>query len=183
MASGRCRSSSGSASGCRWSRPRPAGIPPTPTRRTAAAGLRWRWNVNPSAALDFEGGWARLLYAFRGADGGLVEEIPDVDYQTVRAAIRGSIRLGPARAWVGVENRIVLSGGVVQDRFRNAKAQGLGARLGGEVPVAGGRVLLRLDGAFERYGWTFEPMDTDMFRATGATDLVWGLTGSIGAAY
>ncbi|MCE9576788.1 MAG: PEGA domain-containing protein [Deltaproteobacteria bacterium] len=151
--------------------------------RTTEAGLRWRWNVTHTAALDFEAGWARLLYAFRGADGGLVDEIPDVDYETVRAALRAMIHAGPARVWVGVENRIVISGGVVQDRFTGAKAQGLGARLGGELPVAKGKVVLRLDGTFERYGWTFQSKAGDTFNAAGATDLVWGLTGSIGVAY
>jgi hypothetical protein len=151
--------------------------------RTADAGLRWRWSINHTAALDFELGWARMLYAFRGADGGLVDEVPDVDYQTFRTAARGLVKLGPARAWLGIESRVVLSGGVVQDRFRNAKAQGLGGQLGGELPLGGGRVLLRLNGTFERYGWTFEPVDADKFRAVGATDLNWGLTASLGAAY
>ena len=72
---------------------------------------------------------------------------------------------------------------MVEDRLRDAKAQGLGARLGADVPLVRNRLLLRVEGNYERYAWTFAPADGDTFRAQGATDLVWGVTTSLGATY
>lgn len=151
--------------------------------RTTDVGLRWRWNVSHEAALDFEGGWARLLYTFRDSMNGLIATIPDVDYETIRLGIRAMAKIGKGRLWLAGENRVVLSGGEEETRFTGASAQGLGARLGGDVPFAGGRVVLRIEGNLSRYGWTFTSNAGDMYIADGATDVLWGFNIGLGASY
>jgi hypothetical protein len=152
--------------------------------RTSDAGLRWRWNVTHELGLDFEAGWARLLYTFRDANNGLIETIPDVDYETLRFGLRAFAKLGGGRLWVSGENRVVLSGGEEELRFnRGATAQGLGARLGGEVPIAKGRVLFRVEGSLAKYTWAFTSMAGDKYIADGASDVLFGVNIGIGGSY
>lgn len=151
--------------------------------RTTEAGLRWHWNVTHELGLDFEGGWARLLYTFRDVNNDLVNTIPDVDYETVRLGLRGVVRVGKGRTWIGLENRVVLSGGQEEQYFNGASAQGLGARAGFDVPFAAGRVLVRVEGNLSRYTWTFQSMPGDMNIADGATDTLWGFNVGLGGSY
>ncbi len=152
--------------------------------RTTEVGLRWHWNVAHAFGLDFEGGWARLLYTFRDPQNGLIDSIPDVDYETLRFGLRAVVKVGGGRLWAGAENRVVLSGGEEESRFSHgASAQGLGARLGGEVPIAKGRVVFRAEGNLSRYGWTFTTMAGDKYIADGATDVLWGINLGIGGSY
>jgi PEGA domain len=151
--------------------------------RTSAVGLRWRWNIAHAFGLDFDAGWARTLYTFRNAMGGLVDSVPDVDYETLRAGIRGVVKAGSARVYAGIENRVVASGGELGNRFRGASAQGLGGRAGLFIPIAKGRVVFRVEGNLERFGWSFSPMTGDPYIADGATDMLYGVTFGVGAAY
>ncbi|HTJ46257.1 MAG TPA: PEGA domain-containing protein [Kofleriaceae bacterium] len=151
--------------------------------RTTEVGLRWRWNVTHEAALDFEGGYARLLYTFRDAQNGLIDTIPDVDYQTVRLGLRAVAKIGKGHAWLAGENRIVMSGGEEENRFSGASAQGLGGRLGTDIPFASGRVVLRVEGNLFRYGWTFTSNTGDMYMADGASDVLWGFNVGLGGSY
>ena len=151
--------------------------------RTTEVGLRWRWNVSHEAALDFEGGWARLLYTFRDSMNGLISTIPDVDYETIRLGIRGIAKIGKGRLWLAGENRIIMSGGEEQNRFSGGPVQGLGAHLGGDVPFANGRVVRRVEGNLSRYTWTFKPQTGDMNVADGATDTLWGFNVGLGGSY
>ncbi len=151
--------------------------------RTTDVGLRWRWNVSHAAALDFEGGWARLLYTFRDSMNGLISTIPDVDYETIRLGLRGIAKIGKGRLWIAGENRVILSGGEEQNRFSGGSIQGLAGHLGGDIPFADGRVVLRVEGNLSRYSWTFTTNPGDMYIADGATDVMWGFNIGLGGSY
>jgi PEGA domain len=151
--------------------------------RTTEVGLRWHWNVTHELGLDFEGGWARLLYTFRDDMDGLIDTIPDVDYQSVRLGLRGVARLGAGRLWVAGEDRIILSAGEETNRFTGASAQGLGARVGFDVPLMSGRLIIRVEGNLSRYTWTFHSVMTDTNVADGATDTLFGFNAGLGGSY
>ena len=151
--------------------------------RTTDLGLRWRWNVSHQAAFDFEAGWSRMLYTFRDDMNGLIADIPDVDYETVRFGLRGVAKIGKGRLWLGVEDHVVLSGGEEQDKFSGASAQGIGGRLGFDIPFMDGRVILRAEGNLQRYTWTFQSQPGDMNVADGANDTLFGFNIGLGASY
>lgn len=151
--------------------------------RTTEVGLRWRWNVTHEAAIDFEGGWARLLYTFRDNMNGLIATIPDVDYEMVRLGLRGVAKIGKGRLWIAGDNRIILSGGEEQNRFRGGTMSGLSGRLGGDIPFVDGRLILRVEASVQRYGWTFTTQPGDMYIADGATDMLYGFNIGLGGSY
>jgi len=151
--------------------------------REAAVGLRWRWNVSRSFGLDFDAGWARTLYTFRNAMGGLVDSVPDVDYETLRPGLRAVVKAGPANVYAGIETRVVVSGGEMANRFRGASAQGLGGRAGLVLPIVKGKIVLRVEGNLQRFSWSFSPMTGDPYIADSATDLLYGVNFGLGAAY
>jgi hypothetical protein len=151
--------------------------------RTTDVGLRWRWNVSHEAALDFEAGYSRMLYTFRDDMNGLIADIPDVDYETIRLGLRGVAKIGKGRLWATFENHIVMSGGEEESKFSGASAQGLGGRLGFDIPFMDGRVVLRAEGNLQRYTWTFQSQAGDMNVADGANDTLYGFNIGLGASY
>jgi hypothetical protein len=114
---------------------------------------------------------------------GLISTIPDVDYEMVRLGLRGVAKIGKGRLWIAGDNRIILSGGEEQNRFRGGSMSGLSGHLGGDVPFLDGRLILRVEGNVQRYGWTFNTQPGDMYIADGASDVLFGFNIGLGGSY
>jgi hypothetical protein len=149
--------------------------------RAFEVSLRHRWTIKKAMTIEVGGGYVRDQYQFEG----MVEDIdlvPDADYQNVRLGLRLSALLGSIEPYASIENRLVLSGGTIQDRFDDASATGARAAVGAEAKF--GAVTMRIEGALNYYKWSFTSNDsTDKWRADGGTDSIKFITAAIGYAY
>lgn len=151
--------------------------------RQQHAGARLRLDLHDGLAVDLDAGWAHLLYTFRDTDGMLVDEVPDVDYHMIRIGAQLRLHSGGFEAWAGVDNRLVVSGGLLEDRFRSAGVDGVGARVGTALRLLGRHLEARAEAALTRFGWEFEAETGDPYDAEGGTDLLFGITLSLGGTY
>jgi PEGA domain len=159
------------------------------TSRGEARSLWWRGELELSYRLRLGkswsilalGGYALARYSFDGP--GPAEAIlPVATYSVVRLGAGVGYRRDWLELIAQVENRPVLGGGVMADRFRSASADGLAARLGAMV-MLGDRLFARLEGNYARYAWTFDYDMDDTYRAKGATDVHLGVSFATGAAF
>lgn len=149
--------------------------------RAFEASLRQRWVIANKATFEVGGGYVRDQYQFEG-DSADIKLVPDADYQAIRLGIRGSLRLGAVEPYLAAENRLVMSGGTLETRFDDASASGLRAALG--VALDLGSFYARVEGALNRYTWSFTARDmSDEFRATGGVDSIKLISVAAGYAY
>jgi len=148
---------------------------------TIEALIRHRWNFG-KLGVEVRGGYGRESYQFNGTVNE-VSNVPDAVYQSVRIGARLAIKAtDQIEPYLVGENRIVLSGGALEQRFvRGADATGLHAALG--VTARFGRLAAKLEGTVTRYAWTFQSDPMDTRRATGGTDLIGIVQVGIGYSY
>lgn len=153
--------------------------------RTQHAGVRGRVYAAKQLAADLDLGWMHLLYTFRDENNLPVDEVPDVDYHVLRIGGRVVYHHAPQPidAWLGLDQKIVLSGGPLEDRFRAADVNGFGVRAGVAAWFLDRHLEGRVEGNLTRFGWTFQSEDGDAFDADGGSDLLYGVTLSVGGAY
>ncbi len=146
--------------------------------RTIELSLRQRWAIGRTATVEVSGGYVRDLYRFEGNVAEIIN-LPDAEYGALRIGARLGLRLGSLEPYLAAENRIVLDGGPLADRFNNPSANGIRGALGAAMRF--GAVDVRLEGSLARYTWTFGP--GGMFEASGATDQITKLTAAIAYTY
>lgn len=148
---------------------------------TVEALIRHRWNIG-KIGIEVRGGYGRESYQFNGTDSE-VAKVPDAIYQSVRIGARLVIKAtDKIEPYLVAENRIVLSGGALEQRFmRGADASGLHAALG--VQARFGPIAAKLEGTITRYAWTFQSDPSDTRRADGGTDLIGTVQVGVGYAY
>jgi hypothetical protein len=151
--------------------------------RSQHAGLRVR-PIDRRVALDIDVEWMHTLYAFRDENDVPVPDTPDVDYHIARIGARALAKAAPMfEAWLGVDNRVVVSGGPLEDRFRGPEVDGLAARAGLAAFLLDRHLEGRVEGAYARYGWTFSPESGDAYIADGGSDVMYGVTITVGGRY
>jgi hypothetical protein len=142
---------------------------------------RQRWTFS-KGSVDIGAGFIRDQHQFNVSETSDIDLVPDADYRAIRIGARGGLRVGPIEPYLGVENRVVLSGGRIEERFtRGGSASGLRAALGANAKL--GPLQTRLEGSFTRYSWTFKYDNNDDFRADGARDSIFLISAGIGYAY
>jgi len=173
---------------------------PEPSRASAAktfwgsieASVRHKWTIKDTATIEPSIGYVREQYQFEtdaanptaGMD---FELVPDAVYNAVRLGLRGSLLLGSLEPYVGAENRIVVSGGTIEDRFSNngggadPKATGLRGLAG--VNARFGAIHARVEASYTRYSWTFKFDNDSEFQANGGNDTIRLISTSIGYEY
>jgi hypothetical protein len=149
------------------------------------AGLRYRFGLG-SIDLDVEAGYGGYIYRFSGNVND-IERVPDASYQTVRFGGRIGVRLGDGGAYVpyvGGENRIVLSGGALGDRFAGgADTQGYAFRGGVDALLWSGKLATRLEANYRKFDWTFDSQAGDEYDAAGAGDVLYAFSLIIAYSY
>jgi hypothetical protein len=143
--------------------------------------LRYRWMFG-AFGIEASSGYVRDQMRFNATDGDDVKLVPDAEYQSIRIGGKLSYDAGQVEPYVAGENRIVLSGGVVEQRFDEAKATGLKGALG--AAVRAGPITARVEGAIMNYSWTFAYDGiNDEAQAKGATDAVKLISILVGYTY
>jgi len=149
----------------------------------------WRGEAAVSYRLGLGSHWGIFALAGYGlqrfkfdGQGSAEALVPAATYHLIRLGAGAGYRQGALEVIAQVENRPVLSGGSFADRFQTASADGLAARLSALVHF-GSRFFVRLDGNYARYAWSFGYDQDDLYRAGGATDLMFGATFATGAAF
>jgi hypothetical protein len=151
--------------------------------RSQHAGLRIR-PLDRRVSIDIDAEWMHTLYAFRDENSAPVADTPDVDYHIARIGLRVLGKLTPQiDAWLGADNRVVLSGGPLEDRFRGAEVDGVAARAGIAAFLLDRQLETRVEGAYARFGWTFAPEVGDTYVADGGSDALYGVTITVGFRY
>ena len=173
---------------------------PEPARASAAstfwgsieASVRHKWTIANTATIEPSAGYVREQYQFQtdasnptaGMDFDLV---PDAVYNAVRLGLRGSLLLGSLEPYLGAENRIVVSGGTIEDRFSNngggadPKATGLRGLAGFNATF--GAIHARVEASYTRYSWTFKYDNDSEFQANGGNDTIRLISASVGYMY
>ncbi len=151
--------------------------------RTQHAGVRYRALARPQVALDVDAGWMHLLYTFRDMNNLPPDVVPDVDYHMIRVGGRVVYRRAPVDAWIGIDNRLVLTAGPLEDRFSSTDVNGFGLRAGAAMRLLDDHLEGRVEGTLTRFGYTFESNTGDEFDADGGADTLFGITLSVGGSY
>ena len=152
--------------------------------RSQHAGLRARAIDHARVALDIDAEWMHTIYEFRDENGALVADTPDVDYHVARIGVRVLGKIArPLDVWLGVDNRVVISGGALEERFRGAEVDGVAVRAGFAAFALSRHLEGRIEAAYARFGWTFQPEVGDTYVADGGSDTLYGVTITVGGQY
>lgn len=143
--------------------------------------LRQRW-VFGAFGVEASGGFAQDRMTFDATVGQDINLMPDTNYQSVRLGAKAVYNAGQVEPYVAAENRIVMSGGPVGERFDTAKASGLRGSIGAAGKL--GPLSVRVEGTLMNYSWefTYDGLN-DTAQATGATDSVKLISAVIGYSY
>ncbi|TMQ10079.1 MAG: PEGA domain-containing protein [Deltaproteobacteria bacterium] len=163
----------------------------TPTPLTTSwlsfeGSLLHRWTIAGTAALEVGAGYTDDRYHFTregpmtGTDYSLV--VPDTAYKAVQIGGRLSLLLGRFEPYFALENRIVLSGGELANRYTiSTSVDGLLLALGAAVRL--GPFEVRAEGSRTRYSWTLRPNTSDADQATSASDAIEKISLALGYVY
>src|SRR5204863_3257533 len=119
--------------------------------RAFEVSVRHRWTIGNLATFEVGGGYVRDQYQFSGNATDIMR-VPDADYRSLMIGARVSFLIGKVEPYFSFENRLVMSGGALQNRFDNTSANGLRGVLGVEAKF--GAVRVGVTGAYNRYTWT-----------------------------
>jgi len=158
-------------------------MPTTTFWQSIEVSVRDRFTLADGAfAVEPSAGYTRDRYQFNGADNDIAL-VPDVDYQAVKLGVRGYGVFGSVEPYVDLQNRVVVSGGDLQNRFAQASANGVHAALG--LMVKSGNLTGRFEAAFTRYGWSFSNNGAlnPIYNTDGATDAIEQISLSFGYSY
>ncbi|HSS00840.1 MAG TPA: PEGA domain-containing protein, partial [Kofleriaceae bacterium] len=142
----------------------------TPTSLTTAwqsleISLHQRWTVSDVATVEVGAGYVDDRFRFHGEAKDLAL-VPDAAYQAVRIGGRASLLLGPLEPYAAIEQRLVLHGGALEDRYKvGASVYGVRGALGAAARL--GSFEIRVEGALTLYSWTFRRDTNDPTHATG----------------
>lgn len=143
--------------------------------------LRYRRRFASRFTAEVGVGYVRDQFQFEGNTQDL-KLVPDVDYQSIRLGLRGSVLLGNLEPYLSIENRVVTDGGKLAERFA-AGTDASGYRFGVGLSARKGNFLGRIEASALQYNWEiqFEPMGE--FRATGASDSIRQIQIAVGYQY
>ncbi|HET9620823.1 MAG TPA: PEGA domain-containing protein [Kofleriaceae bacterium] len=150
--------------------------------RSLEASVHQRWTIADVAGLEVGGGYAKDSYQFKGAITD-IDIVPQAAYSTVRIGGKASLLLGMLEPYVAGEERVVLSGGAIGNRYKlGASANGVRGELGATIHLGHG-VDAMVAGGYTRYSWTFKSDVGDAHQASGGTDAIENVTIAIGYVY
>jgi hypothetical protein len=134
--------------------------------------------VSDIATIEVGTGYVDDRFRFHGDDKD-VAMVPDAAYQAVRIGGRASLLLGPFEPYATIEQRLVLHGGALEQRYKvGTSVYGVRGALGAAAHL--GRFEVRFEGALTLYSWTFRRDTNDPTLATGGDDRIENLTLAVG---
>jgi hypothetical protein len=155
-----------------------------PTQALAwGAGLRWRFFLGEQSELGIGVRYEHQGFTTSGTASSPKPDLPDVKYSAVAGGLDLRLSLfGPVSFLAGGGYRYLLSVGEIGSAawFPHQSSQGVDAMVG--FGVALGRAFeIRIQGQFQRYGFSFNPEPGDPRVAGGATDTY--LSGGLSLAW
>ncbi len=159
----------------------------TTSWRSLEISLHQRWQIADTATVEVGAGYTDDRYEFEGGVmGGVSPDIvPDAAYQAVRIGGRASLLVGGFEPFVTLENRLVLDGGVMEQRYKlGTSVNGVRGSLGVTRRV-GQHFDVRLEASLTLYSWTFQPDTLDQMapNADGGRDFIQNITVALGYTY
>jgi hypothetical protein len=149
--------------------------------RSLELSLQHRWWVANAGTIEVGAGYVDDRFRFRG-EPDEVDMVPDAAYQAIRIGGRGSLLVRSFEPYVALENRIVLHGGAMEDRYAlGTSVFGVRGALGTALHL--GRFQVRLEGDVTLYRWAFRYYSSDPKRADGGSDTIEKLTLAVGYWY
>jgi len=147
------------------------------------AGLGYRFLIGEKSHLGLEARFERQTFTISGTASSPKPDIPDVGYSALAAGVDLRFSLfGPVSLLGGVAYRHLFAVGEIGSAawFPRQSSMGLDANLGLGIEL-GRSFEIRVMGALQRYGFTFNPEPGDPHVAGGATDTY--LSGGIWLAW
>ncbi len=142
----------------------------------------YRWTIADVATVQIGTGYVSDRYQYTGSGPDLTH-VPDAAYKSIRIGGRASLLLGMLEPYLVAENRIVLDGGVMADRYKlGTSTSGLHGALGAAIHL-NAHFVARLEGALSHYSWTFKAEPGASYQATGGTDSIENVTIALGYLY
>jgi hypothetical protein len=159
----------------------------TTSWRSIEISVHHRWTIRNLATVEVGGGYTDDRYQFKGDAMGdvSIEIVPDAAYEAVRIGGRASLLFGSLEPFVTFENRLVLSGGVMAQRYTiNTSVNGVRGSIGA-VQRLGRHFDVRLEAALTLYTWTFQQDTADPAapRADGGNDFIQHIALAVGYTY
>jgi hypothetical protein len=149
--------------------------------RSLELSLRHRWPIASAGTIEVGAGYVDDRYRFNG-DPAEVEIVPDAVYQAIRIGGRGSLLLRSFEPYIALENRIVLHGGAMEDRYTlGTSVFGVRGALGVALHV--GHFNVRVEGGITMYRWAFRSDTSDRMRADGGSDTIENVSLGVGYWY
>jgi hypothetical protein len=142
--------------------------------------LRQRWTFG-GFGVEVSGGFVQDGFQFVAERTDDFDKMPDSTYQSVRLGGKLAYASGSVEPYISAENRIVLSGGTVGERFADAAASGVRGSAG--MALALGAITARAEGTLMRYSWRFAYDSADTSKAEGATDTIELISLVLGYSY
>ena len=136
------------------------------------AGLGYRFLIGEKSHLGLEARFERQLFTISGTASSPKPAIPDVGYSALAAGLDFRFSLfGPVSLLGGAAYRHLFAVGEIGTAawFPRQSSMGVDANLGIGVEL-GSSFEIRIRGALQRYGFTFNPEPGDPHIAGGATD-------------
>lgn len=136
------------------------------------AGLGYRFFIGEKSHLGLEARYERQTFTISGTASSPRPDIPDVGYSALAAGVDFRFSLfGPVSLLGGAAYRHLFTVGEIGSAawFPRQSSMGVDANLGFGVEL-GSSFEIRLLGALQRYGFTFNPQPGDPHVAGGATD-------------
>ncbi|HEX3477310.1 MAG TPA: PEGA domain-containing protein [Kofleriaceae bacterium] len=158
----------------------------TTSWRSLEISLRHRWTIASAWTLEVGAGYTSDRYQFT-TDGSMDGDaqratVPDAAYKAVRIGGRASLLLGRFEPYVAAENRLVVSGGMMESRYKvSTSVNGVQGALGAVIHL--GHFEVRGEASLIEYGWSFRYDLTDDDKADGGSDVIERIGLSVGYVY
>ncbi len=158
----------------------------TTSWRSWEISLRHRWTIAGAGTIEVGAGYTSDRYQFT-TDGSMDGDaqratVPDAAYKAVRIGGRASLRFGRFEPYIAAENRLVVSGGMMEHRYKlNTSVNGVQGALGAVIHL--GHFEVRADASVTDYSWAFRYELSDDDKADGGSDLIERIGFSIGYVY
>jgi hypothetical protein len=138
--------------------------------RSLEVSVHQRWTVANTLTIEVGAGYVQDRFRFKGS-ADEIAVVPDANYQAVRIGGRAALLLGSLEPYASFENRIVLSGGALADRYRlGSSVHGLRGTLGAALHF--GALHVRVEAGVTRYRWAFKPDAQDLAQSDGGVDAI-----------
>lgn len=149
--------------------------------RSIEVSVHQRWTIPQAGTIEVGAGYAQDSYQFHGAPAEIAI-VPDARYSAVRIGGRASLLFGSLEPYITTENRIVLSGGAMEQRYPfGTSVNGVHGALGAVLHF--GHLEARVEGGLTLYSWTFKPAEDAIANAKGGSDFIRNVTLALGYVY